>query len=299
MIKFGFHEGLWAGKYNNSFNLALDEIALTGWDGLEFASKYLEIYLDNHWELKKLLTLHDLEMASFYTPLVLTNKNMNCDIDTVKKKINLIKEMGSEILLLDDAGDKNIKINKEILKTALEKVKKICDLSLEQGLKPTWHQHWGSLFSSLETFEYLMESTENCGLFFCPDTAQLYMSGMDPFKIIKKYRSRISYIHFKDLKMNDPINNCLNIKDSEKYMNVYHEKYEYLNDKYFDNGCYHINSKYKITEVLRGIIDFKPIANFIKESDYCGWIVVDQDYTEYKVIESADVNLKNLKFLFS
>ena len=76
------------------------------------------------------------------------------------------------------------------------------------------------------------------------------------------------------------------------------EKYQYLEDRFLDDGCFHINSRHKITEIARGIIEFKPIVKLIKNINFNGWVVVDQDYTEYKTIESLDVNLKNLKYLF-
>jgi len=34
----------------------------------------------------------------------------------------------------------------------------------------------------------------------CPETAHIEAGGGDPVEIIKKYRKRIKYIHFKDLK---------------------------------------------------------------------------------------------------
>ncbi len=308
MVKYGFAMNYWLNSSGIDFHKALDEITLTGWDGIEMASDFLNYYLSSIDELKKLLKIHNLELASFYSHLNLIDDDYfkTVELGLVKKKIRLLKELKTDILLLDGGakmvGDKS---GKE-LKKAVENIKILCDVSNSNSLKATWHQHWGTLFDNKESFEYLMDSTKDSGLYFCPDTAHLFVCNIDPCHIIKKYIDRVSYIHLKDVKENifidrykkptrniDPKNNSLTIGGDLNFTN-----YKYMNDRFLDNGFYYINSKYRITEIARGMIDFKPIIKIIKEKNFSGWVVVDQDYTEYANMQSLDVNLKNVKKLF-
>lgn len=306
MIKYGYaFVWNWINDLGIDFHRGLDEIALTGWSGVEMNAGFLHYYLDHIDELKKILKLHNLELTTFYSHLTLINKDdWASELNIVKSKINLIKSFGSDILLID-GGRKNPEgISKKDYKYAVENIKRICEIAHLNKLKPTWHIHWGTIFDNEEIFEYLMENTADDKLYFCPDTAQLYMSGMDPFKVMEKYKNRISYIHFKDVIDNGFINRYLKpTEDIDPKNNALVPlssagTYEYLGNRYLDSGAFHINSRYRIIEIARGLIDFKPIVKLIKDLKFTGWVVVDQDYTGYRNMESLDVNLKNLKYLF-
>ena len=306
MIRFGYaFTWNWVNDLGIYFHRALDEIALTGWSGVEMNAGFLYYYLEHFEELKKLLKLHNLDLTTFYSHLALTDEDdFKSELNTIKSKIDLIKSSGADILLIDGGKKNPDGVSKKDYKDAVEKIKRICELAHSNGLKPTWHIHWGTMFDNEDIFEYLMKKTKKDLLYFCPDTAQLYLSGMDPLNTIKQYKDRISYIHLKDIIENNFINKYLK---PEKEIDPRNNSlvplssagtYKYLADRYLDNGAFHINSRYRITEIARGIIDFKPIVKFIKEMNFNGWIVVDQDYTGYRNMESMDVNLKNLKYLF-
>lgn len=304
MIKFGHAVNYWVDNFGIDFHKALDEMALIGWDGVEMATDFLNYYLGNIDELRKLLELHNLELATFYSHLSLIYKDSSkVELNLIRGKTKLIKDLGADVLLID-GGAKIKGFSQKDCQYAVENIKKICEIAYSKNLKPTWHLHWGTIFDKEEIFEYLMENTEEDGLCFCPDTSQLVMSGMDPLKVMEKYKKRISYIHLKDLIENTFINRYLKPTElSDPQDNTLQPlatagKYRYLDKSYLDEGTFHINSKYKIIEIARGQIDFKPIVRFIKDIDFNGWIVVDQDYTGYRNIESMDVNFRNLKYLF-
>ena len=307
MIKFGYAlVWNWTSDLGIDFHKALDQIAMTGWGGVEMNADFLYYYLDQDKELEKLLKLHGLELTTFYSYLNLIDKdNFNAELDIVKKKIKLIKNLGSDILLIDGGIKKREGVSEKDRNLAVDNIKRICEVAKFSAIKPTWHFHWGTMFDNEEIFEYLMENTAADELYFCPDTGQLYMSGMDPLKVMERHKERITYIHFKDVIENDFINRYLKHTEEIDPRNntliplASAGRYEYLKDRYLDNGGFHINSKYRIIEVARGQIDFKPIVKLIKDVDFNGWVIVDQDYTGYRYLESMDVNYRNVKYLFS
>ncbi len=250
--------------------------------------------------MKILSKTYNLKLPAFYSHHYLINKTgFKEDLNKIRKKINFLGELGSDILLLD-GGKKLPKGNtSDDYKIAIENINTICGIANSNNIKPTWHQHWGTMFDNEEQFINLMDNTKDSGLFFCPDTAQLVMSMIDPLDIMKMFKGRISYIHLKDLIENEPVNRYLgSSKPVDFKNNILSTQYKYYPYRFMDSGAYHINSKFRITEIARGIIDFKPIIKLIEDMKFEGWIVVDQDYTNYDPRESLDVNLKNLKYLF-
>jgi|GEM_PF-3480909 len=301
MIKYGFDVAYWFNEHNLDIHQALDDISITGWDGVELVRNELEFFYNDIDYFNKLLKLHNLEVTSFYCEfsLIYENKKIS-EIESMKRKCDFLKNIGCDILLID-GGIKNPEKNtKDIYKIAIENINDIGYIAKELGLKTSWHQHWGSMFDTNDSFEFLMENTDPKVIGFCPDTAQLFLSSMDPLTVIKKYGKRINYIHFKDIIPNNFVINRLDIikglkktaRDSDKGF----ENYEYFKNRFLDSGAYHINSEFKFTEVGRGIIDFENICKTVKDIGYDGWIVVDQDYTEWSKRESLDVNLKNIKY---
>ena len=96
MIKFGYAlTWNWLNFLGADFHKALDEIALTGWEGIEISTGFMEYYLEQASELEKLLKLHKLEMTTFYSHLhLIDNNHLTNDMEAVRSKLPLIKKLG-------------------------------------------------------------------------------------------------------------------------------------------------------------------------------------------------------------
>ncbi|NQT67691.1 MAG: TIM barrel protein [Actinobacteria bacterium] len=306
MIKYSFNVNYWF--FNDHMNLdmheALDEISITGWQGVELSGEQLEVYYDDFDYFDKLIKLHNLEVSSYYTWLNLLNENFKyCDIEKAKRKCEFLSKLGCNILLLNGGDRDKLKSDKAHYKLAVKNINKIGQLAKSFGMKCTWHQHWGSMFETAEEFKFLMENTDPDLIGFCPDTAQLHISKIDPVAIIEEYKDRINYIHFKDLLPSNFIINRKNVVDNLKRVardsDRGFEIFKYFADRFLDSGAYHTNSEYRFVEVGRGIIKFEEICKILKKRNYDGWIVVDQDYYEVSIRESLIVNLNNIKYFMS
>jgi inosose dehydratase len=90
-----------------------------------------------------------------------------------------------------------------------------------------------------------------------PDTAQVWMGGGDPVALFEKYKHRIVYMHYKDIRgYNRGLKN------------------------YLDN----------VIELGRGVIDFPALHKILKSVNYKGWITIDLDNARITPLESAKVN---------
>lgn len=131
-------------------------------------------------------------------------------------------------------------------------------VALEQyGIKVGVHPHVSALIENPRQIDQLMEETDPRYFHFAPDTAQLWMGGGDPVRIIGQYRQRLVYLHYKDLR-------------------AYHRGLA----GYLDN----------VIELGRGVIDFPAIHRILRGIGYKGWITIDLDNARISPLESAKIN---------
>ena len=78
-------------------------------------------------------------------------------------------------------------------------IKGICKKAAEYGVRPVIHPHAGGYIEFADEIDGIIRDIpyELAGL--CLDTGHLYYSGMDPVEWLKKYASRLDYVHFKDV----------------------------------------------------------------------------------------------------
>ncbi|MCC6860654.1 MAG: xylose isomerase, partial [Bryobacterales bacterium] len=104
--------------------------------------------------------------------------------------------------------------------------------------------------------DLLMEKTNPRYFGLSPDTAQIWMGGGDPLAMYEKYKKRIVYMHYKDIR-------------------AYHRGLR----GYMDN----------VIELGRGVLDFPALHRILKSVKYKGWITIDLDNARVSPVESAKV----------
>lgn len=124
----------------------------------------------------------------------------------------------------------------------------------ETGLRTVFHHHAaGYVETPAETTTFL-ELTDPQVMGLCFDTGHYAFAGGDPLQGLRKHRSRIWHVHFKDCEPN--------IADRSR-----REGWEYF--KTVGHGVY--------CELGKGMVDFPAIVAELRATDYDGWIVVEQD----------------------
>jgi inosose dehydratase len=130
------------------------------------------------------------------------------------------------------------------------------DIARGHGLESSYHPHLGTISETLDGFHQIMDS---CSIGFCPDTAHLTASGIDPVEAIDRYGDRLKHVHFKDL--------------SKKTGNF--------------------------TPLGEGDIDFKEILAAIKRANYDSWLMVELDSYEGDPKQAAEISKRYLERLFA
>lgn len=277
-MKIGFGSQLWLGdNHFENFYRMLDEMSLVGLDGFEMCYPFLiEWYGHRPAELRQLLDMHDLELASYYTGVTFHDPDQRQPrMDEVMRRCRFVAEMGYKVVLLD-GGRKRPGISAQELddqiKLIAESANSLGDYARSCGLTLSWHQHWGSIFEVQAPFHRLMELTDPDLVRFCCDVGQLALGDFDIVETVRRYADRIGFMHYKDVSF-------AGRSEGELWPGGFEVP--------TDGGAYGVDSRGRWVELGRGVVDFVGVTEVLREAGYDGWIVDDFDYSGYPARQSA------------
>jgi inosose dehydratase len=144
------------------------------------------------------------------------------------------------------------------------------------ALRTVFHPHCGGYVETPLEVDRFMQLSDPSLLGLCLDVGHCAFGGGDPVETLKKYYDRIWHIHFKDF--NPRI-------DEEAAKN----NYNYY--KSVEEGVF--------CELGKGNIDFRSLMSVLKEKDYEGWVVLEQDVLSGSTSPKsmAENNLKYIRKL--
>ena len=276
-MKFGFGTQIWLrDNHFENFYRMLDEMSLEGLDGFEMCFPFLQQwYCAKPHELRKLLDMHGLELASYYAPICFRDEELHkSTLEEFKKRCSFMSELGYEHILIDEAaGTLPLKCSiSDLIEKIAECTNDLGEYAKSLGLTLSWHNHWGSTFETPEPFDKFVKSLDNsvCGL--CIDVGQLKLGGFDEVATVKKHADKIKYMHYKDVTFKGRPQGQL-----------------YPNGPTVptDTGAYTVDAKGRWVELGRGDVDFVGVTKVLLESGYDGWLVDDLDSTSYTARDSV------------
>jgi inosose dehydratase len=125
----------------------------------------------------------------------------------------------------------------------------------ETGLRTVVHQHLGTLIESLDEVQRLLDATDPGLVGVCIDTGHwTFGTGGDPAIAIRELGDRVWHVHFKD---------C----DPAVMARSRREGWDGLTST--GNGVF--------CSLGTGCVDFPAVLEALRDIDYRGWIVVEQD----------------------
>jgi len=276
-MKIGFGSQIWLHDGNPyGFSHMLDEMSLIGFDGFEMCYPFVvERYEHRVAELRQLLAMHDLELASYYTACSFRPERLAGEVEEVKRRCRFIAALGSQFVLLDGCPrqpELSPAQTDDLIKLVAEHANMLGAYARSCGVKLAWHQHWGSLFEVEANLHRLMELTDPELVGFCPDVGQLTLCGFDVLALLKRYAQRIVFVHYKDVTFAGRPKGELWPGGPRLPQ---------------DGGAYGIDSRGRWVELGRGAVDFPAITQVLLSAGYDGWLVDDLDFTCYPARESA------------
>jgi inosose dehydratase len=121
----------------------------------------------------------------------------------------------------------------------------------DRGYEPTFHHETGTFIEAPWEVERLLESSD-IGL--CLDTGHFCIGGGDPASFLRTWRNRINHVHIKDATKS--VMSGI-VADGQPTMSIW--------------------SREAFPALGQGDVDVSGIVSFLIESNFDGWLVVEQD----------------------
>ena len=251
------------------FEQVLDEIRDTGYQGTELGDwGFMPVVPP---ELRKELDKRSLAMVGAFVPVFLKDRSKHAaGAEVAVKTARLMKDAGypdSFIVLADENGSvkertlnagrvtSSMGLTEAEWKVFAEGTESVArEVKEKVGLRLVVHHHCAGYIETPDEIDKLLSLTDPSLVGLVLDMGHYMFGGGDPLKALRKHKDRIWHIHFKDCQ-----------PDVAKKSGQ--EGWDYF--KSVANGVF--------CELGKGSVDFRAIAGELREQDYSGWIVVEQD----------------------
>jgi len=240
----------------------LDEAAAAGYEWTELGPPgYLPTDLK---QLKKELGQRGLKVSGTFVMRHFEDASLWPEIE--KEALNtgkLLAELGGKFLLLIDDTYTNLftgeqygpsRLDETAWKRLIDAIHKVADLVKGFGLQVVFHHHADTHVQYEDQVVALLEQTDPKRVALCLDTGHLAYCGGDPVSFMRRYHQRITYLHLKSI-------------DKELRKKVEREKIPFAKAVGMD----------MFVEPSQGAVDFLAFRDVLRDINYQGWAIVEQD----------------------
>jgi sugar phosphate isomerase/epimerase len=247
--------------WQNEIEEGIRTTARFGFHGIEPFRSHMTKYLDQPLALKKQLDAAGIALVTCSNGGPGMSTNLIDKAETAKT-IEDHDRFARDFIA--HFGCKHFKINcgarpekaptADQLKTMADTLNAIGNRIAKYGLKLAPHPHIWSPLEREDEVARVMELTDPKVVGMVADTAHLNLGGMDPVKIMTKYWSRLTAVHFKDTEAKyRGFTGATPSREEHKRVNLY---------KNVGAG---------------GGVDFPAIWKLLNDRGYQGWITLDLD----------------------
>jgi inosose dehydratase len=234
-IKIGYAAITWGGNDTQ----AIEDISALGYPGIQLRANILKEFPDP-LQVKDLLAKHNLEFVAFSSgdaPLDPSKRQSAIDMHVANAQY--LQKAGGKYLQLISAWTQSptpedFKYEGQLLS---EIAKRVADYGIQTG----FHNHMGSMGQAPEGVDAILADSDPKYLKLELDVAHYAQGGGDPATAIRKYSSRLLFLHLKDVKNSDT------------------------------------KSGYQFTELGTGRVDFPAVFAALQAIHFRGWGIVELD----------------------
>lgn len=242
-VRWALGANLWNYFPRVPFTDILDVMRDTGFIGIRITQfpKILTTYDITQARMEKEVEKRNLHVItiSFNGPAHDPSRRSQVLADA-RRAMNFLKSFGADRLVVFSPS-RSVGVSDEHFKAMCQCYNQLGEVAGEMGFRAGLHNHMGQLVQTEEEVDRCMAMTDPKLFSFSPDTAHLYLAGIDPVKSIGKHRGRLMLLDYKDAR--------------------------HVSDKLQDN----------IFDLGDGEIDFPFCHRILKSIAYKGWICVDLD----------------------
>lgn len=245
-----------------SLDTCLTDAAEVGYQGVELGRKFPR----DAATLRPLLASHRLDLASGWHSGELAERSVDEEMQAVADHAELLRAVGCKVMVYGEVAmmapgspldapmsQRLIMPTADVAAYAARLTEFSSRLAGEYGLALAYHHH---LMMVAETFDEISNIFDKTGteVGLLLDTGHAVAAGFDYTQLIERFSDRIVHVHLKDVR-----------KSVMREVRT--------GDLSFNAGV----RSGMFTVPGDGIVDFTPIARFVRNSGYRGWLVVEAE----------------------
>lgn len=244
----------------------LDEMCASGYAGTELGPPgYLP---EDRHELRAALELRGLSLVGAFHPVPLHDPERRREATSAAlTTARLLAELGAPMLVLAADGDVrraaiagrvpadgSASLDEDGWEHACTLVGRIARNAAELGVKTAFHPHAASYVEAPHEIARLLDGTDPALVGLCLDTGHVGYGGGDPAALARAYGARVRHVHLKDLRRKvhaDAVARKIDFRDA------------------VGEGVF--------APLGEGDLDLRGTLDALRDVDYDGWLVVEQD----------------------
>jgi inosose dehydratase len=255
------------------YTTVLDEVAAAGYHATELGDGFPR----DPATLRRALVERRLTLTSAWCGLGLLDVEPTVDLEHTRRLCELLAGVGASFVNLAHRGTRDRRawagradqpgaprLTAEQWDRLAERVVQAAEVVRDFGLQAAFHPHAGTWVETRADLEELLARTSAPLVKLCLDVGHGVYGGIDPIDVVRRYPERIAYLHLKDI---DPA-----VLDGLR-----------RDQLGFEAGI----RRRVFTEVGRGALDVPALLRALREIEYSGWLMVEQDSTWLPPAESA------------
>jgi inosose dehydratase len=264
------------------YERVLAEMREAGYEGTEYGAGFPE----DPAKLRADLAAHGLALASTFSWVDFRDaRRHGGEIAKVMPPARLLSAMGVEVLIVALQGtpermaiagrvpaDGSAGLSDVEWAAAAEGMHRMAEALRPLHLRLVVHNHAGSFVETRAELDTLCRLADPRKVGLCLDAGHLAYGGADVLETFRAHRERLGYVHVKDLY-------------AQVLARVRRERLGWLPAL----------RRYPFTELGQGSLDLKGLIAYLRESQYGGWVIVEQDTTPRTPLESARLSRQFLK----
>ncbi len=240
---------------------ALNDLQAVGADGIEFSpmAKELENNALTKEAFKRVLANKNLAISGNYFSAQFHDETKRAEIlQEAENRFVLLKEFGGKNMIIGPPGVPVSADRMQLIKQQAPLLNEIGKRAIAQGLQIGIHPHLNTLVETPAEIDAALQTTDARYVFLSADTGHIHLANGDVPSILRKYKSRLNYFHFKD--------------GVRPFVRP--------------------DFKPNLRELGKGEIDFPAIMKLLKEIRFQGWINIEQDSTTLTPQESSRISME-------
>jgi inosose dehydratase len=246
----------------------LAEAKEVGFEGMELGNKFPR----QADRLKAALAPFGLACIGGWHSIELLKRDAEAEFAAARAHVDLLKAMGTPVFIVAETsnaihGDRSKKLSQRPkLKEGDwseygRRITRLAELLKAEGMQLVYHHHMGTIVQSEADIHAFMAATAEPAHLLL-DTGHATWGGADPAALARRYRSRISHVHTKDVRA--PVKDKAEAGDWSFLDSVIEGVYTVPGD---------------------GMVDFASVFRELK--GYSGWVVVEAEQDPKKANPKA------------